>query len=76
MNKTYLIVLIDDPENLIKREDGNSFSTDLEKKQLEVDRFVDFFKKSRIGNKIIINIKDKDANQVFEEIKDFLNIVE
>jgi len=69
-----LIVFIDDPNSLIKREDGLSFSVELEKKQNEVDRFTEFYEKSNIKNKFLINIKDKLIEQVWEELKNGLQI--
>ena len=82
IQKTKLIVLIDEPEKLLLREDGQSLSNNqdvavqLQNKKYEIDRFVDFFNKSTISNKILINIKNKTEKDVFGEIKKFLNIVE
>lgn len=71
-NDSFLIVLIDEPENVIKRDDGLSFSTELDKKKIEIQRFVEFFAKSKIKNKLLINISNKDINQVFNEIINFI----
>ena len=71
-NEVYLIVLIDEAKNLLNREDGNSFTIELEKKQQEIDLFIEAFKKSSIKNKILININNKNQQQVFKEIKDFI----
>jgi len=71
-HKAFLIVLIDNPENLIKRDDGLSFSTDYDKKKLEIEKFKEFYKKSFIENKILINIEGKNINEVFEIIKNFI----
>ena len=68
-----LFVFIDNPENLIKREDGLSFSVEFEKKQNEINRFSSFFEKSNIKNKCLINIDQKSPEQVFEIIKETLN---
>jgi thymidylate kinase len=69
-----LIVLIDEPENLISRDDGLSFSTDLEMKRKEIELFKEFYEDSNIKNKMLINIKDLDEDQVkakvFKKIND------
>ena len=63
-----LILLIDDVENLITREDGKSFTTDRDMKQKEIDLFIEAFNKSKIKNKYIINIADKSISEVFKEV--------
>jgi len=71
-HKSFLIVLIDNPENLIKRDDGLSFSTEYDKKKLEIEKFKEFYEKSFIENKILINIENKNIKEVFELIKNFI----
>lgn len=71
-NEIYLITFIDSPESIIKREDGFSFSTNFSTKKLEIDLFEEAFNKSLIKNKLLINIKDYNEEQVFQQIKDFL----
>lgn len=68
----YLLVFIDEPENLIARDDGLSFSTALEDKRWEVDRFVDAFRRSKISNKVLVNISGKTPEKVWSEVKKFL----
>lgn len=67
-NNLFLITLIDEPQNLIVREDGLSFSTDIEKKQREIDLFQKAHESSTIKNKLIINIKDADAEKVLNDV--------
>jgi len=69
-----LFVFIDKPEHLISREDGGSFTIELEKKQDEISRFIDFFEKSKIKNKALIDIQDMNIDQVFNKIKEFLGV--
>ncbi len=69
----YLITLIDQPENLIKRDDGLSFSIDLEKKQTEINNFINAHDKSLIKHKLMINILHSDATKVAERVKHFIN---
>ena len=72
LENLFLIILIDTPENLIKRDDGKSFSIDLDKKKKEIELFKEAFKKSTIKNKILIDINGKNENEVFDEIINFL----
>jgi len=75
INSCALIVFVDEPENLIKRDDGLSFSVDLDKKQDEINRFIEAFNKSNIKKKILINIKDRSIEEVHEIIVKFLEDV-
>src|SRR5574344_1179616 len=68
----YLITFIDDAENIIKRDDGLSFTTDVEKKKKEIDAFVEATNKSLIEHKKIINIKGKTIEDVSKEVISFL----
>lgn len=69
-----LIMLIDSPLNLVKREDGNSLSNGdlLTTKIQEVQRFKDVFDKTQICDKILIDIRDKNTDDVFNGVKEFL----
>lgn len=69
----FLITLVDEPENLISREDGLSFSIDLDKKQRELELFDLAHNSSNILNKLIVNIKNKDAETVKNEVIQFIN---
>lgn len=71
-NNLFLITLYDEPENLIRREDGLSFTTDLEKKKIEIDNFKSAHEKSTIRNKLILNIKDQDALNVKDLVINFI----
>jgi len=68
-----LFVFVDVPENLIKREDGNSsngFAIDNIRKEKEL--FETAFRKSCVPNKKLINIDGKSIKEVNEEILEFL----
>jgi thymidylate kinase len=67
-----LLLFIDDPDNLISREDGNSFSNDLEKKTIEVSAFVEAFERSKIKNKKVFDIDGLCIDDVWFEVKSFL----
>ena len=72
MDRTFLIVLSDNPENLIARDDGLSHSTDIEFKKKEIELFQQAFKKSTIKHKYMININGHTIEQVFEKVLDFI----
>lgn len=74
-NQVVLITFIDKPENLISRDDGLSFTVQVDKKQKEIDAFVEGTEMSNIKHKLILNIDGKDEDAVFEEIKAFLESI-
>lgn len=61
-----LITLIDKAENLINRDDGESFSTEVYKKRKEIKLFVEAHDKSKIKHKLLIDIEFLNI----EEVKD------
>jgi thymidylate kinase len=67
-----LFVFYADPETLIKRDDGLSFSTDLEKKKTEIDAFKRAFEMTHISKKFLINITDKSIEEVWDKLKIFI----
>jgi thymidylate kinase len=69
---TILFTLVDEPENLISRDDGLSFSTDIEKKRQEIKAFKDAHDKSTIKNKYIINIEKFNAEEVTKIAVDYI----
>ena len=69
LNQCILFVFTADPSELIKRDDGLSFTTEVEKKKIEIDKFVEFYNDTHIKNKLLINITGKGIDEVFEEIK-------
>lgn len=73
LNNCLLITFIDKPENLVKREDGLSFTVELDKKQREVNLFKDFYEKSNIKHKLLIDIDGKSIETVFEPIRTCLD---
>lgn len=72
----FLITLIDEPARLVERDllrgDGLSFTTDVDRKKHEIDNFSDAHSKSGIRHKLIINIKDKTAEDVKLEVIDYI----
>jgi hypothetical protein len=70
----FLITLYDEPENVIKRDDGLSFSTDIRIKREEIKNFINAHNKSNIKNKLLLNIKNHDADAVLNEVLTFINL--
>lgn len=70
-NDIYLILLLDKPENVIKRDDGKSFSTKMLNKESEIRLFERAYHLSNIKNKMKINIDGKDENKVHQLILNF-----
>lgn len=68
-----LVTMYDEPENLIARDDGLSFSTDLSKKTTEINNFKAAHEKSLIKHKLLLNIKDHNAEQAIQAVLAFIN---
>ena len=72
----YLLLLTADPEFLCKRDDGLSFSAEIDKKTQELASFRDAFDRSKIMNKKIINVSNGenylDADIILDEVNKFL----
>lgn len=65
-----LFVFVDTPENLIKRDDGLSFTTDIEKKKQEIELFIEAYKKTHIKSAYLIDISEysiEDVTKIIEE---------
>lgn len=72
LKRIKLILFTDDAENVIKRDDGLSFSIDLNTKKKEIELFDKAFEKS-ILNKKRIELKGRNAEQIWnEEVKTFI----
>lgn len=54
IKKIKLILLLDESENVIKRDDGHSFTTNKTVKEKEIELFREVFNKTSIEDKIII----------------------
>lgn len=68
-----LITLIDNAENLIERDDGESFTTDLDKKQKEIDLFINAHVLSNIKHKLLINISKYNIEEVLTKVTNYIN---
>ena len=67
-----LFVLVDEPKNLIDRDDGKSFSVDIETKKEEIESFKRAFDLSCIKRKHFININNKTIDDVHKIITGIL----
>ncbi len=63
-NKIILFTFIDEPENLIRRDDGKSFSIDIEKKKREIELFKEAHTRSLIERKYLININSEPIDYI------------
>lgn len=69
-----LIIFYDSSFENLKRDDGDSYTTDLEISKKEVELFKTAFNTTSIQNKLLIDIAGKNPDQVEKEVFDFLNI--
>lgn len=68
-----LVTLIDKPERLIEREDGLSFSTDINMKRTEISNFIEATTKSNIKHKLVINIEHNNELQALSIVTDYID---
>jgi len=73
MNQSYLILFEDKVKNIIGREDGLSFSVKFLRKLHEKWRFRLAYWLSNVKHKIRISITNKSVEDVFLEVRKFLN---
>lgn len=69
----YLLLLTASPEFLCKRDDGQSFTSDIDKKKKEILAFHAAFQQSEIANKCIIDVSDGDEYKSKDIILDNVN---
>jgi len=72
----YLLLLKADPEFLCERDDGQSFSSDLEMKIQEIEQFEEAFDRSNIMNKMILNVSENSLyiseTEILIKVNEFL----
>lgn len=66
------LVFIDTVDNLIKRDDGLSFSIKKDDKEKEIQLFKEAFDKSNVKHKVLIDISKNDIEAVWNIIKPYL----
>jgi len=72
-NEMFLFLFVDDIKNLIDRDDGLSHSINEKNIREEINLFKIGFDKSIIKNKLIIDINNKNEQEVTKIIIDFIN---
>lgn len=71
-----LITMVNSPENIKDREDGNSLSnSDIKKMKIEKGLFMKAHDKSYIENKLIIDCKDYSIEHIHGQIMNFIDKV-
>ena len=65
-------MLYDSSFKCLERDDGDSYTTDLEKSKQEVKYFKEAYYGTSIRKKIMIDIANKNEDQVWFEVYDFL----
>jgi thymidylate kinase len=75
--RVYLVVLYADPEFLVAKEDGKSYSNSLQDKTREVEAFLEAFHKTAIQRKLLIKVNDGgeyiDREDIFNQVISFVN---
>lgn len=69
----FLIVVYDSSFKNLERDDGDSYTTEIEGCKKEVENFKSAFKNTSIQNKMLIDIAEKNEDQVEIIIRQFLN---
>jgi len=69
----YLITFVNDPNIILSRDDGKSFYENSEGVAAEVDGFLRAHRKSKIKNKLQINIGNMQPDEIFAIVKNFLD---
>lgn len=72
LSTTYLITLTDSYENLIKRDDGLSHSTNKADMDNERNRFIEAHNKSIIKNKLHVDLEGLTEKLVQQKVLDFI----
>lgn len=69
----YLILLVNsDIQSLIDREDSDSLSNNRKDIEYELNRFKEAFERTKIKNKILIDVAGLSIDEVHSKIKEFL----
>jgi thymidylate kinase len=74
----YLLLLTASPDFIVKRDDGKSFTTDHDKKNKEIQSFVDVYNASLVQHKLHIRVDDGEnylsAERIHKNVLEFLEI--
>lgn len=75
LDNCFLITLIDSPDILSQREDGESPSSDTTIISQIIERFKDATNRSKIKHKIIIDCHNKTKDEVLAKAVSFINVI-
>lgn len=67
-----MIVLVNTPDILVKRDDGNSLSNKVEDITYEREAFIRGYKKSKIHQKLLIECGERNIESIHNEIVEFI----
>jgi thymidylate kinase len=77
-SEIYLVYLYGDTEFLLSNDDGESFTTDIAKKENEAKLFAEAVDKSLIQNKLKIKVNNGnnyiDKQRILDTVRDFIGI--
>lgn len=68
----FLITLVNEPSTILRRDDGLSFYKNEEGVRAEVDGFIRAHRKSKIKNKLLLNVGTMSADEVCAIILNFI----
>lgn len=70
----FLFVFVDEIDNLLKRDDGNSLSISKNNLIFEQSRFKEIYNNTKIEKKLFINIKDKTPDKIHDMLLSFIMV--
>lgn len=77
-SEIYLVYLYGDTDFLLKNDDGESFTTDITKKENEANLFAEAVNKSTIQKKLKIKVNNGnnyiDKQRILDTVRDFISI--
>ena len=77
VDDVYLVLLYADPEFIVAKEDGKSYSTELSYKEVEISTFLEAFDESKIQRKLKIKVNSGtdyiDKEEIYNQVKSFIH---
>ncbi len=68
----FMFVFVNDPETILKRDDGLSFYKNVEEVKIEKEAFEEAFNKSKIYHKYLINVSNHTPEEINNQIKNII----
>jgi len=69
----FLITLVDKAENVIARDDGLSFSVDVDEKDAEIYAFKEAHEKSQIKNKLLVDVSSYNEEKLIKHVLQYIS---